>query len=1161
MRSDIPAHVTSYPTFEEIVAEKKLTQDSSFEAIAQAVITAHYLPPFPKKEPSRSGVNRRLHGGAHVSRTASNIELLLYLYEKFNPGLLRHPVTEDPLTAQDIKLLKLAALYHDSANNHDGKFTDEKAHAEKFRADMLALGYAEEAIIPFALAIQEKDNKENKSLFRKLIHDADCLEILRIYSPQYFRRKELDIVQDLKGCQAKDGVVFETVLENIIKEYAKTIKLFDDNNQDGIGKLHKECELAENCYSAVKNVMENSLSEEIVTVCSARGKTITPEKINTKSFNILDCYLRLDGPVVFQEIERLTTQSGEIKASLDPRQIEDLFKNGCLVRALGYGQFVAELKTLAENKKILAEHKLTTVAEIKEYITQQKTLTGKSRTPPGLKWRPSSVYRQGLPVQFAMRGGTAIIINPNSKGTLLAYFFKKNAESHRCQSGDFSYDDKTGSLKDKGGLIALLDKISEQESRRRGFLWDPAHKHWGRSRLSLNEVLGTYEASAIMGIVLLRLDEKSIQDALAMQRILGAPIRSLYYYTPEKGIQLFENLDKLSSSLSDQKLALTENDFLKQINSQLSASCSPFHLSEKYGDSVRTDIAGIEGEVSTQKRTLFCELSKIDDPKKEAQIRYAFYQLAKLRPKTAQEIENIVSVGINHACSDDAVTMSAIIECISEQDMEKFYLDLLRDFKLCLTCPFHHSGISIHQIEKDLLITLDVASLTEIHSSTSRHPLSSEYPLQYHFTCEHNQCGEIKCQAFVNKAGDSIMRFYVHNNEDPMIIEVPYPIEKIVISYLVIKIKKINEVLALDSRIQAGLAEQGILNLSLGHNTQASMFTIAFDVMDNKPQVKESFIKYFSSLLKIKDYSVLLDSSQDELKDEKVKKVSSKTVTLVTKDVQKIELFYNLLLDYIKIKTLPAFKYFLEYDSKKERKEGERLKHKVIDLIQSEINKLGGIFRYNRKIATKKQEALKRLKTQIEIAEKGMMLGTLIDIWLIKIGEDKQTNQFIIKKDRVTASPNTTTFLFIQKLKTHYEISPVALASLQDKLLLKIFHVVSRDVEQENRSLISIAGDILEIIVHYHPDKISIGQVLISIKNYCDKYLAKNLSFFAGTGSSSITSKFCHILSKLDADSPAGLQSASEQLNSLHLDLTSGSAPVVGISTAASNLLPARLVL
>lgn len=118
--------------------DKTLDTESPFEAIAQYAIEKYYLIPYPGSE----GI-RFYHGGVHVSSTALNIDLLIQLYQKYCPDLLNND--GESLNALDIKLIKLAAIYHDSANTQETT-KNIKEHADNFRRDMYAIGFSKKKL-------------------------------------------------------------------------------------------------------------------------------------------------------------------------------------------------------------------------------------------------------------------------------------------------------------------------------------------------------------------------------------------------------------------------------------------------------------------------------------------------------------------------------------------------------------------------------------------------------------------------------------------------------------------------------------------------------------------------------------------------------------------------------------------------------------------------------------------------------------------------------------------------------------------------------------------------------------------------------------------------------------------------------------------------------
>lgn len=150
-------------------------------------ITQHVVPLYKAAYPD--GTQRRHHGVPHAIRVYFFAAALLELYHD------KHIV----LPSKQNHLLLTAAL-HDCAREGDGYDAWEKESAEK-SYEILTQHFEaspEEAEL-LKVALIEKDNPEALSLEQKLVHDADCLEIIRIilHDPESFKPQQLWILKDL----------------------------------------------------------------------------------------------------------------------------------------------------------------------------------------------------------------------------------------------------------------------------------------------------------------------------------------------------------------------------------------------------------------------------------------------------------------------------------------------------------------------------------------------------------------------------------------------------------------------------------------------------------------------------------------------------------------------------------------------------------------------------------------------------------------------------------------------------------------------------------------------------------------------------------------------------------------------------------------------------
>lgn len=294
-------------SFSQIRNQQDLSKTSSFPAIAQAAILTYYLKPYPQTMPAFNGIDRRHHGGVHVSSTALNAEMIFELYKKYKPELLKHPITHQDLTENDLKLLKLAAIYHDSANISETHGNEIK-HANNFRKDMCTLGWTREEIEPFAMAIQEKDKNTDKTILEKMIHDADCLDIIRVVGRK-FDKNYLDVIKDLEICLG-----FSEEIDEIIENHFETIADFDftESTFHNIGILHQFCETQENCYLAVYHETVKMLKKHIISSCLAKGKKVSEVEIDLSKISILELYNRKNSNILKKYLEEEFKSTTEI---------------------------------------------------------------------------------------------------------------------------------------------------------------------------------------------------------------------------------------------------------------------------------------------------------------------------------------------------------------------------------------------------------------------------------------------------------------------------------------------------------------------------------------------------------------------------------------------------------------------------------------------------------------------------------------------------------------------------------------------------------------------------------------------------------------------------------------------------------------------------------
>lgn len=514
--------------FSKYAEDLCLNDSSEFSKLAQAAIENYYVIPYPNEKDKRPHqVNRLFHGALHVCMAARHADLFIAMYQKYKPELLTNERGQ-PLSAREIKLIKLSVIYHDSANTSE-TFHNEAEHAERFTEDMLILGFRSEEIAPLAHAIVHKDaiNRETKTIYQKILHDADCLEIIRIVG-EMFRKEELDAFLDLN-----ENPDFLTELEEIIQNQIETSLFFKSTNQSLVGPLHIDCEYAENCYDKYCELEHSFLLNNIILRALAEGLDICEHDISTEHLSILDLYNRNRFASLFNfgAISCPIEQSEPECAQQSELMVEKFHKDGVFIRTITETQINQELKTLSQNAIALERAQITNATEMRSYLEEQKTISKDTvLTPDGFKWRPCTFVMKDIPISLFGNNKIGVIINPEY--TTPVYFYKQNAVSKKAITGKFEYTPEKGGLKDKGSLFNFKEKLIEMEMRRRGNLLDLNYNYYGRRAFIHNEILTHYSTNSIFGI-LVGDRKEDIQNALILRSKLGKPMRPLFKYSTE----------------------------------------------------------------------------------------------------------------------------------------------------------------------------------------------------------------------------------------------------------------------------------------------------------------------------------------------------------------------------------------------------------------------------------------------------------------------------------------------------------------------------------------------------------------------------------------------------------------------------------------------------
>jgi hypothetical protein len=253
-----------------------------------------YSHPYPGTNPRKNDIARVYHGIQHVSRVAIYIPIFANLYQRYGDSEALN------LTADDLKLLQIAALFHDSARQGDGEDLWYKESSELFQDCALnQLKLSEEKVAAYANAIANKDSSSQKNILQKLIHDADCIDIIRARA--VFQAEYLDFYQliAIHNAQAFDEMAF------FIAEVRSLIALQGDTYDAHQFKVKNKFN-DENAYSNILPLIhENTdakIKYKIIPYFYNAGKLFSAEQLK-KSFTILEPIP--DGKLTEEKAQRL----------------------------------------------------------------------------------------------------------------------------------------------------------------------------------------------------------------------------------------------------------------------------------------------------------------------------------------------------------------------------------------------------------------------------------------------------------------------------------------------------------------------------------------------------------------------------------------------------------------------------------------------------------------------------------------------------------------------------------------------------------------------------------------------------------------------------------------------------------------------------------------
>lgn len=493
-----------------------LNHKSDLEQIIKYALEKYYLIPYPNSL-LVNGLFRPLHGADHAVRTAVLIDFLVTFFHRYYPEGLVKPDGSD-MDIIDLNLTRLAAIYHDSANTSES-FHDEEKHADNFRNDMNKLGFPIDKIEIIAWSMANKDASGEKNVFQRLIHDADCLEYLRILIARAME-SELKL-SNMHNIQCKYFKFFNEELLDVKKILNKNISAdwhgLATNTLNEIILSHKM--LLVMVWKPQSRIDFQKVEEPYL------GYRITASRIYKKMkaerySNALENKTVLDNSLnpaekLFQFCDLKNFLSLLSKSEYSGNEIDKNEQHSALMTKFRDGEtLIRRLWPAGSTSKISAE-----LAEI----------------AANQKFRPATLVIEGIPIATYKYPDEWSGVIVDATKAQIDHTYKENADTNEIIKPNFNFSRTLNRCKDLNTLASLRAKIHEINKRRRGEVIDSYLIHYGNNIIPRNEVLMKYRTADVIGI-LVGSSAASAMDALSLYFHIKNSTINFYYYSPFIGL-------------------------------------------------------------------------------------------------------------------------------------------------------------------------------------------------------------------------------------------------------------------------------------------------------------------------------------------------------------------------------------------------------------------------------------------------------------------------------------------------------------------------------------------------------------------------------------------------------------------------------------------------
>ncbi len=248
------------PLYKEPMPENPTyLNDTTGSRIACGYFEKHFSKKHIEQVKNKKSSARDTHGAMHAVRVTMWSQLLVKLYKELGRDSIDNPL-----------LLGVAAAFHDSAREGEGIDRWDGESAELLR-NCLTLAGVDKTLIPqYVQSIKEKDPAHHhfSTDIQRIVHDADCLEIMRVKGKWAFNPRYLCFYP---MCPEKKGQ-FDALIDEIgsfisLTESKSFHAYLEHNSDDFYGDmmklLYRMRDRFPNVYAYMKDEMPPAMSENI----------------------------------------------------------------------------------------------------------------------------------------------------------------------------------------------------------------------------------------------------------------------------------------------------------------------------------------------------------------------------------------------------------------------------------------------------------------------------------------------------------------------------------------------------------------------------------------------------------------------------------------------------------------------------------------------------------------------------------------------------------------------------------------------------------------------------------------------------------------------------------------------------------------------------------